>query len=382
MERIKLTSLGQIREADISFGDLTVFVGEQASGKSILLQLVKLISDAGNITQTLKKHGFDWQKKAENFLSVYFGEGMEQIWQDGITKVTVDKVDFTPRKALARRKRDKTFFLIPAHRVLTLKDGWPRSFTDYATSDPYVVKEFSEELRLLMEKGLGSGEGAIFPQVGRMNKTLRDAIGKSIFGEAEVKLDRSGLRKRIVLDVAGSQLPFMTWSTGQREFTPLLLGLYWLMPSGKAEKKDNINWVVIEEPEMGLHPKAISAVLTVFLELMRRGYKVIVSTHSSQVLELVWVIQYLVKAGAEPVQLLKVLDLKSNYFSKPLAEVVLGKTFKTYYFSRQDKNVDVKDISALDAEDPDEAISDFGGLTAFSTKVSDVVSEAMWRADL
>ena len=382
MERIKLTSLGQIREADISFGDLTVFVGEQASGKSILLQLVKLISDAGNITQTLKKHGFDWQKKAENFLSVYFGEGMEQIWQDGITKVTVDKVDFTPRKALSRRKKDKTFFLIPAHRVLTLKDGWPRSFTDYATSDPYVVKEFSEELRLLMEKGLGSGEGAIFPQVGRMNKTLRDAIGKSVFGEAEVKLDRSGLRKRIVLDVAGSQLPFMTWSTGQREFTPLLLGLYWLMPSGKAEKKDNINWVVIEEPEMGLHPKAISALLTVFLELMRRGYKVIVSTHSSQVLELVWVIQYLVKAGAEPVQLLKVLDLKSNYFSKPLAEVVLGKTFKTYYFSRQDKNVDVKDISALDAEDPDEAISDFGGLTAFSTKVSDVVSEAMWRADL
>ena len=382
MERIRLTSLGQITEADISFGDLTVFVGEQASGKSILLQLMKLISDAGNITQTLKKHGFDWQKKSENFLSVYFGEGMEQIWQDGITKVTVDKEDFTPRKALARRKRDKTFFLIPAHRVLTLKDGWPRSFTDYATSDPYVVKEFSEELRLLMEKGLGSGEGAIFPQVGRMNKTLRDLIGKSIFGEAEVKLDRSGLRKRIVLDVAGTQLPFMTWSTGQREFTPLLLGLYWLMPSGKAEKKDNINWVVIEEPEMGLHPKAISAVLTVFLELMRRGYKVIISTHSSQVLELVWAIQYLVKASAEPGQLLKVLDMKSNYFSKPLAEVVLGKTFKTYYFSRLDKNVHVKDISALDAEHPDEAVSDFGGLTAFSTKVSDVVSEAMWRADL
>ena len=339
MERLTLTSLGQIREADISFGDLTVFVGEQASGKSILLQLMKLISDAGNITQTLKKHGFDWQKKSENFLSVYFGEGMEQIWQDGITKVNFDKVDFTPRTALSRRKRDKTFFLIPAHRVVTLKDGWPRSFTDYATSDPYVVKEFSEELRLLMEKGLGSGEGAIFPQGGRMNKTLRDLIGKSIFGEAEVKLDRSGLRKRIILDVAGSQLPFMTWSTGQREFTPLLLGLYWLMPSGKAERKEKINWVVIEEPEMGLHPKAISAVLTVFLELMRRGYKVIVSTHSSQVLELVWAIQYLVKANAEPGQLLKVLDMKSNYFSKPFAEAVLGKTFKTYYFSRLDKNV-------------------------------------------
>ncbi len=383
MERIELTSLGQIREANISFGDLTVFVGEQASGKSILLQLVKLISDAGNITQTLKKHGFDWQKKSENFLSLYFGEGMEQIWQNDITKVTVDKVDFTPRKALSRKKKDKTFFLIPAHRVVTLKDGWPRAFTDYATSDPYVVKEFSEELRLLMEKGLGSGEGAIFPQVGRMNKTLRDAIGKSIFGEAEVKLDRSGLRKRIVLDVAGSQLPFMTWSTGQREFTPLLLGLYWLMPSGKAEKKDNINWVVIEEPEMGLHPKAISAVLLIFLELLRRGYKVIVSTHSAQILELIWAIRFIAKSKTAPARLRQLLDLKVSAYSKDLTETILDeKTFKTYYFSRQESVVNVKDISTLDAEHPDEAVSDWGGLTLFSTKSADVVTRAVWESDL
>ncbi len=383
MERIRLTSLGQITEADISFGDLTVFVGEQASGKSILLQLVKLILDAGDITQTLKKHGFDWQKKAENFLFLYFGEGMQTIWSKDETKVSVDKVDFTLQKALSRRKKDENLFLIPAHRVVTLKDGWPRAFTDYATSDPYVVKEFSEQLRLLMEAGLGSGEGAIFPQEGRMNKTLRDLIGKSIFGEAEVKLDRSGLRKRIVLEVEGTQLPFMTWSTGQREFTPLLLGLYWLMPLGKARKKDNINWVVIEEPEMGLHSKAISAVLVVFLELLRRGYKVIVSTHSAQILELVWAIRLIAQSKNAPARLRQLLDLKPNVFSKNLTETVLnGKIFKTYYFSRQDKTVNVKDISTLDAEDPDEAVSDWGGLTQFSTKSADVVTEAVWESDL
>ena len=330
MERIELTSLGQIREADISFGDLTVFVGEQASGKSILLQLVKLFLDAGDITRTLKKHGFDWQKNTDNFLSLYFGEGMQTIWSKDETKVTVDKVDFTPRKALSRRRKDENLFLIPAHRVVTLKDGWPRSFTDYTTSDPYVVKEFSEQLRLLMEAGLGSGERAIFPQVGRMNKTIRDAIGKSIFGEAEVRLDRSGLRKRIVLDVAGSQLPFMVWSTGQREFTPLLLGLYWLMPSGKAQKKDNINWVIIEEPEMGLHPQAISALLLIFLELLRRGYKVIVSTHSAQILELIWAIRFIAKSNSAPTRLRQLLDLNANAYSYDLTETILnGKTFRT-----------------------------------------------------
>ncbi len=383
MKRIRLTSLGQITEADISFGDMTVFVGEQASGKSILLQLVKLILDAGDITQTLRKHGFDWQKKVENFLSLYLGEGMQTIWNEDETKVTVDKVDFTLQKALSKRKKDENLFLIPAHRVVTLKDGWPRAFTDYATSDPYVVKEFSEQLRLLMEAGLGSGERPIFPQEGRMNKTVRDAIRKSIYGDAEIRLDRSGLRKRIVLDIAGSQLPFMVWSTGQREFTPLLLGLYWLMPSGKAQKKDKINWVIIEEPEMGLHPQAISALLLIFLELLRRGYKVIVSTHSSQILELIWAIQFVAKSKTAPERLRRLLDLKSNAYSRDLTETILDKkTFKTYYFSRQDGIVSVKDISTLDPEDPDEAVSDWGGLTLFSTKSADVVTEAAWERDL
>ncbi|MXV75217.1 ATP-binding protein [Candidatus Poribacteria bacterium] len=266
---------------------------------------------------------------------------------------------------------------------MTLKDGWPRAFTDYATSDPYVVKEFSEQLRLLMEAGLGSGERAIFPQEGRMNKTLRDAIARSIYGDAEIRLDRSGLRKRIVLNVADTQLPFMTWSTGQREFTPLLLGLYWLMPSGKARKKDNINWVIIEEPEMGLHPQAISALLIVFLELMRRGYKVIVSTHSAQILELIWAIRFIAKSNSGPIRLRQLLNLEAGAYSKDLTETILNKkTFKTYYFSRQDSVVSVKDISTLDAEDPDEAVSDWGGLTLFSTKSADVVTEAVWESDL
>ena len=383
MKNLRLTSLGQITEADITFGDLTVFVGEQASGKSILLQLVKLILDAGDITQTLKRHGFDWQKKTENFLFLYFGEGMETIWNESETKVTVDKADFTPQKALSKRKKAENLFLMPAHRVVTLKDGWPRAFTDYATSDPYVVKEFSEQLRLLMEAGLGSGERAIFPQEGRMNKTLRDAIARSIYGDAEIRLDRSGLRKRIVLNVADTQLPFMTWSTGQREFTPLLLGLYWLMPSGKVQKKDNINWVIIEEPEMGLHPQAISALLLVFLELLRRGYKVIVSTHSAQILELIWAIRFIAKSDSGPTRLRQLLNLKAGAYSKDLTETILNKkTFKTYYFSRQESVVKVKDISTLDPEDPDEAVSDWGGLTLFSTKSADIVTEAVWESDL
>ena len=385
MKNLKLTSLGQIPQADITFGDLTVFVGEQASGKSILLQLVKLVLDAGDITQTLKKHGFDWHGKTEHFLSLYFGEGMEKIWSTASTKITVDNEAFLLDKVLIKkgRKKAESLCLIPAHRSMTLKDGWPRAFTDYAIGDPYVVKQFSEHLRLLLEMSSSYSEDVIFPQAGRMNKTIRDVIGENIFDGAQVKLDRSGLRKRIVLEVAGTQLPFMTWSTGQREFLPLLMGLYRSMPSGGARKKNNTNWVIIEEPEMGLHPQAISALLLIFLELLRRGYKVIVSTHSSQILELIWAIRFIAKSHSAPTRLRQLLNLNANAYSKDLAETILDeKTFKTYYFSRQDNIVKVKDISTLDAEDPDEAVSDWGGLTLFSTKSADIVTRAVSESDL
>ena len=382
MKHLTLTSLGQIREADISFGDLTVFVGEQASGKSILLQLMKLILDAGDITQTLKKHGFDWHGELKNFLSLYFGEGMDGIWDNASTKIRVDDEVFELDKVLSRKgkKKSESLFLIPAQRVMTLKDGWPRAFTDYAIGDPYVVKQFSEHLRLFLETSLGVSEDVIFPKAHRMNKTIRDAIGGCIFGGAQVKLDRSGLRKRIILDVEGNQLPFMVWSTGQREFVPLLLGLDRLMPSGGARKKNNLNWVVIEEPEMGLHPQSISVLLIILFELLRRDYKVLVSTHSAQIPELIWAIQLLIKWNADPTRLLKLLDLNATPFSTKLAKTVFEeKTFKTYYMSPHNT---VKDISTLDAESPDAAVSDWGGLTLFSTNVADVISEAMWRADL
>ena len=63
----------------------------------------------------------------------------------------------------------------------------------------------------------------------------------------------------------------MVWSAGQREVIPLLLGLYWLMPSTRISKRRDVEWAIIEELEMGLHPHAISAVLLMVLELLTRA---------------------------------------------------------------------------------------------------------------
>jgi len=43
----QLKHIGPIQEADIEFGDLTVPVCPQATGKSIFLQFLKLLLDTG-----------------------------------------------------------------------------------------------------------------------------------------------------------------------------------------------------------------------------------------------------------------------------------------------------------------------------------------------
>ncbi len=384
MKKIFIENLAQIKKAEIEIADITIFTGAQATGKSIVLQLLKLIEDADDIAKEIKRYGYDWDHEWSKFLELYFGEGMSHIWNEN-TKVIVDgnlkKFDKDLYKKGKPRK--ETLFLIPAQRVLTLKGGWPRNFGDYESTDPYVVKEFSENIRRLMEAGIGKGEAPLFPQEGRMRAIFRKKLDQSIFNGASVKLDKSGFRKRIVLDVKGATLPYMVWSAGQREFMPLLLGLYWLMPSSRTTKRDNIDIVVIEEAEMGLHPKAISSLVFLFLELIFRGYKVILSTHSPVILDVIWAILEIKDNNADPRLLMELFDLPKDTGIKELCEVIIkNKNFKSYYFDKgSDGKVIVKDISTLDpgAEDPN--IAGWGGLTEFSGKAGTIVSKAVSGAN-
>jgi hypothetical protein len=51
--------------------------------------------------------------------------------------------------------------------------------------------------------------------------------------------------------------------------------------------------------------------------------------------------------------------------------------FLSYYFEPQNDGVEVRNISSLDPYDDDFAVSNWGGLTSFSSQVSEVVSRAI-----
>lgn len=80
MRTMSLHNVGPISRAELTFGDLTVLVGPQATGKSIALQFLKLLLDKGQVHQQLVHYGIDWSGDEAHFLDVYFGEGMHAIW--------------------------------------------------------------------------------------------------------------------------------------------------------------------------------------------------------------------------------------------------------------------------------------------------------------
>ncbi len=379
-KQVAVRHLGPIKEANVTLGDLTIFVGPQATGKSILLQTLKLLVDYRPIREEMRRFNIEWRDLFQ-FLELFFGEGMAGIYSEEETQIQVDgKTQKIVSLLSARGKPEERMFYIPAQRVLALRDGMTRPFTDYRAGDPFVVRKFSEEVHRMIQTEFRV-EGELFPQPSprRLKSEYRERLEQHIFGGLPLELKTEQMVRRLVLrSPADRSLPYLVWSAGQREFVPLLLGLYWLLPSAKTSRRGSIEWVVIEEPEMGLHPAAISVVMILVLELLHRGYRVSISTHSSDVLDVVWALQIFKKHQGTSED---VLNLFSLPFSKPLqklADDILKKEFKVYYF-RRDGNV--VDITGLDpgAKQRDEA--EWGGLTEFGSRVGEVVAEVVRRSE-
>ena len=131
---------------------------------------------------------------------------------------------------------------------------------------------------------------------------------------------------------------------------------------------------------MGLHPQAISAVMLVVLELLWRGYRVVLSTHSPHVLDVVWGLRTIQDCGADSDRVIDMFGLRRHSPEmRKVAASAVGKEYRVFYFDRSSDSPGhvVRDISALDpgAENPKEA--GWGGLTEFSGRVGEVVAEVV-----
>lgn len=375
--RLTIEHFAHLARVDIEFGDLTVFVGAQGAGKSLALQWLKAALDGGEIVRALKDAGQDTRPRT--LVDLIFGVGMATAWREGESKVSFDQRGVSPETVSRARVSPPEVFFIPAHRAMLISDGWPAPFQKLTAETPVVARLFSQNL---FDRFSARSGDRLFPLERTLKGSYRKLIDDAVFHGGVVKLERDPQHaKRLKLTHGGSSLPFMTWTAGQREFTPLMLGLYHLLPERKLRKREDLNWVIIEEPEMGLHPKAIAAFMLLVLDLLWRGYRVVLSTHSTLVLDVVWAMRRLRDHHARWQLVADAFGVTPKSSVLAVAKSVLQKSYKTYLFSHgTDKLVSSMDISALDPGSSNESEAGWGGLTGFSSRFGNAVAAAVNEA--
>ena len=388
--KLMIQNFAQIKSADLNVGnpgDLTIIVGPQATGKSLALQWLKLACDRLVIREDLERFAFTWANPRE-FLGLFFGDGMQQGYVDAgeaPTRVLLNDVPIDLTTIAHKRKgrsaninAKPTAYYVPAHRSLLLAEGWPKLFQQYSADTPYVARAASESLNALLLRL--STKAAVFPQANRLQASLRKTIDQAVFHGNQLKSDSSLSKRRLVLETTnGAMIPFMAWTAGQREFVPLMLALYELMPPSKVSRLDEYETVILEEPELGLHPQAVMATMTLVLHLLHRGYRVVVSTHSTLLLECAWALQRLKGApdAARSVRLAFALPSSPD----TTAESALKTNVRAYYLDYDiDARVTSRDISALDLFDESPDVAGWGGLASYSARLSEHVARAVARS--
>lgn len=375
IERLKISDFAHIDNIDITLGDLTVLVGPQGAGKSLALQWLKVAMDGRQVVEALRTAGHPVDRP-DVLIDLIFGTGMAPAWREGESKVALGRKLVTPKNLGRAGDGQESLFFVPAHRSILLNDGWASPFQRLTSDTPAVARLFSQNL---YDRFSGKDAGTLFPVEKRLKKAIREKIDEAIFHGGKVGIEEDRQHARRLRLVHGSMhLPFMTWTAGQREFTPLLLGLYHLLPSTNVRKRDGTDWVVLEEPEMGLHPQAITAVMLLILDLLWRGYRVVVSTHSPHFLTMVWMIQRLKSNAARWQLICDAFGVSGQNQMKDVAKAALTKEYKAYMLDfGTTGRVSSIDISSLDPSSDDDRVSGWGGLTQFSSRFGEAVMRSV-----
>jgi hypothetical protein len=375
MTTLSIKNFGHLADVSVEFGDLTVLVGAQGTGKSLVLQWLKTAFDGKQIVAQLRDAGQDVSDPAK-LVDLVFGVGMGGAWSSE-SVVSLNGASLGPKTIGRRGNGHEKVFFIPAHRAMLISDGWAAPFQKLNAETPVVARLFSQNLFELFSPA-GKGE-KLFPQERVLKKRYRDLIDSAVFHGGTVGLEEDAQHaKRLKMTHGSSQLPFMTWTAGQREFTPLLLGFYHLLPPRKLLKREGIDWVVIEEPEMGLHPQAVTVFMLLCLDLLWRGYRVVLATHSPLVLSVAWMIRRLKETNARWQLVCEGFGIDEGQLElKKVAEATLTKSVRTHLLAfGEDGRVRSKDISTLDPGADDDDVAGWGGLAGFGSRMGDAVRRA------
>jgi len=371
-QKLILENFGPIKKAEVEFGDLTVLVGPQATGKSVFLQMYKWQYDAQLILSYYTSNGrFVWPENLMQMFRLYFGKAAETLLSD-FSKVNNEQIHLAVDSKEGISVAVENVVYVPANRDQIFFNNYPRdSNYDFPITEPYVLRSISG----LMNHFLFTR----FNNLGLLSTLNRDNKfwgSNPIYYNDEPFIKVENQQRKLALKIQKKEIVYNDWSTGQKAYLPIAATLdlmkSWNWETNPAKEKI----IVIEEPELGLHPKAIQEFLLQIFSMLKLGFRVVLSTHSDLILETMWVLNQIGTNNNDFTVLEHLFQTDNRPEFKEIFSSLTGKSFKTYYFYKE-KDGDgslSKDISSLDVFSEDPEISNWGGFMNFKDRANAVVA--------
>jgi hypothetical protein len=374
-EHLVIRNFGPIQEAEIEVRDLTIFVGPQATGKSLAAQALYFLRGIEDVISSCMTVFLDELQTAKSALSwwfgnplrVYVGSGSRLCWNsiqpsgEATHEIWWDQDGMHLNEALQSRVRRYSDAVrpqgnsekmswdvpeqvyIPAGRTLySFLPPFLRLFQQRAQRWPGCILAFYETLGTAMEQlGQKRPTSLDMGPPGRSSETdfVQRRIDAIIKGQIQYGPDTVFLR------VGQKQLRSATIAAGQMETWP-----FWaIVEAGLIPDTQ----MYFEEPEAHLHPSAQHNVMEIVAYLVRRDTRFLLTTHSP----------YILYAVNNFLMAQKVLDAGKSLPADTSPEIALRpKQVAAYSFSSDGRVHDIMDIEVglIDEDELDRVADELG----------------------
>jgi ABC-type cobalamin/Fe3+-siderophores transport system ATPase subunit len=330
MRTLVVENFSVIKRANLDFGRITVLIGPQSSGKSILCKISFFSHELLIIAQRTLEEGESYDKflqiAGEEFVKLF----PQQSWGTGRFRIHYRYGNFAldiVRRRYTREPRDKAALSLSPWFVLAYKRAHQRLLSSKRrTKDQLFLYSFRREFQQLVDRKIGdSGIGSqLFVPAGR---SFFSSVGKALavfeeggsidpltlrFGrqvtwdedlwsylartkkvtdlrnkireESRILLGgfvREEKEKAVFVATDGRTMPLSNLSSGQQELIPLLSTLQRRVMASVSQM------LYIEEPEAHLFPSAQATLVSLFSQIAQDklpDISIVLTTHSPYIL--------------------------------------------------------------------------------------------------
>jgi len=266
---LKLKNIGIIKKADINIDGLTVIAGENDSGKStvgkVLYAIMKSISKDKKISTISLKNNFN-----QYFDGEVSNNGNILFTQDNIKlKIEIDNNNYK----INEKELETCFFIVNngSSNVIMIETPLVWNMMELFTKLPMIEDEMAIELeypKIMKDLHLNLSLKSKYKGID-ISDTIKDIIN----GEF-LKDDSSNY----YFNKDDKKIKLINTATGIKYF-----GILQTLSNNNHLNQDKI--LILDEPEVHLHPKWQLKLAELIVILVKNGVKIVVNSHSPYMIE-------------------------------------------------------------------------------------------------